>query len=251
MDLKIGDSGPEVKALQLSLAKLGYPLKGTGYFGTATDTAVTAFQKRAGIHVDGEVGGETNAAIGRALTSDLKSAPPTVVAEIARPLWFEAGLQLIGTKEVPGPRDNPVIIDWAHDLGGDIAKEYTHDSIPWCALFQNHCLAKAGKKGTGSLLALDFAGHWPCVRLAGMAVGAFAPMLRSGGGHIMQIAGRDQRGNVMGLGGNQSDAVNIEPFAISRLNQGFWWPINEPLPKTGFATLPIVNSNGRVSRNEA
>lgn len=28
---------------------------------------------------------------------------------------------------------------------------YTHDSIPWCALFANHCLTKVGLKGTGTL----------------------------------------------------------------------------------------------------
>jgi hypothetical protein len=76
-------------------------------------------------------------------------------------------------------------------------------------------------------------------------------MLRNGGGHIIQIAGRDQHGHIMGLGGNQSDRVSIEPFPISRLNKGFWWPAGEPLPRTGFANLPVVNSDGRVSGNEA
>lgn len=248
---KMGANGPAVKHFQQALATIGYPLHGTGYFGTSTDTAVSAFQKRAGLAADGVIGIKTAAALDAALGSNLKATPPAVAAEIARPLWFEAGLKLIGTKEGPGAKDNPQIIEWAKDLGGDIGKEYTHDSIPWCALFANHCLAQAGLKGTGTLWALDFAGKWPSVRLAGMAVGAFAPMVRSGGGHIIQIAGRDQHGRVMGLGGNQSDAVNIEPFPISRLNQGFWWPAGQPLPKTGFGVLPVVNSNGRISSNEA
>lgn len=249
--VKMGASGPLVEAVQKALAQLGYPLKGTGYFGSATDTAVSAFQKRAGLNPDGEVGEKTAAAIDRAVGSNLASVAPTTKSEIARPLWFEAGVQMIGTKEVQGARDNPAIIQWAKDEGGDISKNYTHDSIPWCALFANHCLTKAGLKGTETLWALDFAGKWPSVRLAGVAVGAFAPMLRSGGGHIIQIAGKDQRGNIMGLGGNQSDQVSIVPFAISRLNKGFWWPAGQPLPKTGFANLPVVNSNGKVSSNEA
>lgn len=248
---RLGNAGPVVKEIQLALGRLGYPLTGTGYFGVATDTAVTAFQKRAGLAVDGVVGADTAAALDRALGSNLAAVPPAVKVEIGRPLWFEAGLQLLGTKEVQGPGDSRVVIDWAKDEGWNIAKEYTHDSIPWCALFAGHCLTKAGLKGTGTLWALDFAGKWPSVRLPGMAVGAFAPMVRNGGGHIIMIAGRDQHGNVMGLGGNQGDAVSIVPFAISRLNQGFWWPAGQPLPKTGFAGLPIVNSNGRVSSNEA
>lgn len=249
--LRLGDSGAVVKGMQQSLAKLGYPLRGTGYFGTATDTALMAFQKRAGLKIDGEYGPLSAGALDVALKSNKATVPPAVTAEIKRPLWFEAGLQLLGTKEKPGSADNKTILNWAKDEGGDIAKEYTHDAIPWCALFANHCLTKAGLKGTETLWALDFAGKWPSVRLPGAAVGAFAPMVRNGGGHIIQVAGRDQHGNIMGLGGNQSDQVSIVPFALSRLNKGFWWPAGQPMPVTGFANLPIVNSNGRVSSNEA
>lgn len=249
--MSMGASGPAIKQLQLALAQLGYPLTGTGYFGTATDTAVEAFQKLAGLTADGVVGALTAAAIDNAIASNRAAVHPAAAAEIARPLWFQAGLKLVGLHEGVGAKDNAAIIDWAKDLGGDIGKEYTHDSIPWCALFANHCLAQAGLKGTGTLWALDFAGKWPSVRLSGIAVGAFAPMVRSGGGHIIQIAGRDQRGNVMGLGGNQSDQVSVEAFPISRLNKGFWWPASQPLPKTGFATLPVVSSNGTVSTKES
>lgn len=171
---------------------------------------------------------------------------------MTNPAWLDIGLKLIGTKEVPGSKDNQVIIDWAKAEGGDIAKEYTHDSIPWCALFANHLLTAAGLPGTETLWALDFAGRWPAVKLSGPAVGAFAPMVRNGGGHIMIIVGKDQNGNVMGLGGNQSDAVNIKPFARARLNKGFWWPKNVPLPeKIGFDALPLVNSDGKVSTKES
>lgn len=70
----------------------------------------------------------------------------------------------------------------------------------------------------------------------------------------MMVVGKDQHGNIMGLGGNQSDAVNIEPFAVSRLNQGFWWPNSVAAPaanQIGISRLPIVQSNGKVSTNEA
>lgn len=259
--LTLGDAGPAVRSVQLALAAIGYQLTGTGYFGNSTDAAVTGFQMAAGITPDGDVGPETAAALDAATgahpgnISDATHPPTkikTVVAQVGRPLWLEAGLRLIGTKEAPGAKDNPNIIDWAKQEGGDISKEYDHDSVPWCALFADHCLRLADIKGPGTLWALDFAGKWPSVKLNGPAVGAFAPMLRSGGGHITIVVGRDQRGNVMGLGGNQSDAVNIEPFAVSRLNKGFWWPKSIALPaKTGINNLPIVLSNGQVSHNEA
>jgi uncharacterized protein (TIGR02594 family) len=247
---RLNSSGEAVKQIQLALKSLGYPLNGTGYFGNATDTAVEDFQKRAGCTVDGVVGYDTAVAIDKALAGNL-AAPPAPVAEVERPLWLQAGLKYIGTKEAPGGADNRIIIDWAREEGGAIAKTYTHDVIPWCALFANMCLTKAGLKGTESLWALDFAGQWPSVKLIGPAVGAFAPMVRDGGGHIGIVVGRDQHGNIMLLGGNQSDAVNIRPFARARLNKGFWWPASAPLPaQIGFSSLPVVQSDGKISRNE-
>lgn len=251
--LRMGASGDVVRQVQLALKAAGYSLTGTAWFGPATDTAVEAFQMRAGLVKDGEVGAKT----GRALDLVLAGSAPPVQAppqEIGRPLWLEAGIKLIGTHEGVGSKDNAAIIDWAKEEGGDIAKEFNHDSIPWCALFANHILTKVGLKGTETLWALDFAGNWPSVKLTGPAVGAFAPMKRTGGGHIMCVVGKDQLGNIMGLGGNQSDQVSIVPFATSRLNQGFWWPksvATPPASQIGISHLPIVQSNGKVSTSEA
>lgn len=257
--IKLGDSGTEVRRLQLQLASIGYKLKGTGYFGPATDVAVEAFQKRAGLKVDGVVGPKTVAALASWENSPAKNIAPII--EVERPLWLQAGLALVGVRETAGARDNQTIIDWAKEEGGAIARDYTHDSIPWCALFANHLLTKVGLKGPETLWALDFNAdrmekrigrRWPADKLPGPAVGAFAPMLRNGGGHIIVVVGRDQHGNVMGLGGNQSDQVSIIPFPRSRLNEGFWWPQEVRLPaQIGFDKLPIVRSDGRVSRNEA
>ncbi len=247
-----GDQGIVVRAIQQALAGLGYALTGTGFFGGATDAAVTAFQRRAGVTADGIVGAMTAKAIDHASVVAPQKETPAVALEIARPLWLTYGLTQIGTKETPGAGDNRTIIDWAKDEGGSIARDYTHDSIPWCALFANHILTKCGIKGTETLWALDFAGKWPAVKLNGPAVGAFAPMLRDGGGHIICIVGRDQNGNIMGLGGNQHDAVNIAAFPPSRLNKGFWWPVSIPTPfATGITSLPIVKSDGKVSTKES
>ena len=244
--LKMGMSGDLVKLAQLELAKRGYALKGTGYFGPATDVAIETVQKRAKLLVDGELGPATAKAI-----DALPLAAANASVEISRPLWLEAGIKLIGTKETLGSKNNLKIIDWAKEEGGGIEKAYTHDSIPWCALFANHILTKVGLKGTETLWALDFAGKWPANKLAGPAVGAFAPMLRNGGGHIVVVVGKDQYGNIMGLGGNQSDQVSIIPFPVSRLNKGFWWPKDVLMPwSIGLNLLPLVKSNGQLSDKE-
>lgn len=55
--LKAGTDGPEVKSLQSDLAFLGYFNESvTGYFGTATDEAVRAFQRDHVLSVDGIAG---------------------------------------------------------------------------------------------------------------------------------------------------------------------------------------------------
>jgi uncharacterized protein (TIGR02594 family) len=253
--LQIGDEGDLVRAFQLALAKLGYDLKGTGTFGGATDTAVTHFQQAHGLEIDGELGPETAAAIDAAIARLADPSAPEIrvphvpAVEAGQPIWLLEGLKWLNTEEEPGAASNPDILRWAREEGGSIAKTYKDDSIPWCALYANMVLTKVGLQGTETLWALDWS-NWG-TKLAGPAVGAFAPMKRNGGGHIAIVAGRDQHGNLMCLGGNQSDAVNIKPFPADR-PLSFRWPKEAPPPaRTGFATLPVVRSDGCVSRREA
>jgi len=51
----------------------------------------------------------------------------------------------------------------------------------------------------------------------------------------------------MVLGGNQGNAVNIKPFAVSRV-LGYRWPRDKIVPTE---PLPIITSSGRLSSNEA
>lgn len=255
--LQIGAQSDTVRAVQLALARLGYALKGTGYFGGATDTAVTHFQSTHGLEVDGVVGPETAKAIddevfGRG--EENRTQASTVQEPIGkpgedRPLWLIEALRWLDEKEARGDVDNPHILEWAREEGGSIAQEFRHDAIPWCALFANMVLTKTGFRGTETLWALDFA-NWG-QKVSGPAVGAFVPMSRPGGGHIAIVVGRDQHGNLMCVGGNQDDAVNIKPFPRNR-PVGYRWPNGLSLPvKVGFENLPVVKSNGIVSRREA
>ncbi len=64
-DLRTGDSGAQVSALQEQLSALGYWIDGVdGEFGMHTEHAVLALQKAAGIDRDGIVGPDTRAALG-------------------------------------------------------------------------------------------------------------------------------------------------------------------------------------------
>ena len=62
--LKLGSSGPDVKALQQQLKDLGFDPNGTdGNFGPGTKKAVLAFQQSKGLQTDGVVGPGTQAAL--------------------------------------------------------------------------------------------------------------------------------------------------------------------------------------------
>jgi lipoprotein-anchoring transpeptidase ErfK/SrfK len=75
-----GDSGPLVVDLQQRLSALGYWV-GTpnGYFGDATEQAVYAVQKAAGINPDGTVGPKTVAALEEGVLPHPRSTHGTVV----------------------------------------------------------------------------------------------------------------------------------------------------------------------------
>jgi len=57
--LKVGANGPQVEKLQKRLVELNYLRKATGYYGSDTEAAVRAFQKRNGLTVDGKAGSRT------------------------------------------------------------------------------------------------------------------------------------------------------------------------------------------------
>jgi len=205
--------------------------------------------------VDGEVGAATASTIDKVLGwappsehrhGEHAGVPP---GTDTRPLWLLEGLNWVSLAEVSGPADNPEILKWAEAEGGGIAKQYKHDNIPWCALFANMVLTKVGIKGTETLWALDW-NSWG-QKLAGPAVGAFAPMKRQGGGHIAIVVGRDTAGNLLCLGGNQQDAVNITPVPPDR-PLSFRWPAEVPLPlDVGRDLLPLMSSEAVASRKES
>ena len=99
--MKRGDKGPRVETMQRILVRLGFLTEsafatGPGVFGPKTEAAVTAFQRSAGLRVDGVVGKDTESALvaamkakagtrsGTKLTDD-DDAPSTPRA--SRPAW--------------------------------------------------------------------------------------------------------------------------------------------------------------------
>lgn len=162
------------------------------------------------------------------------------------PQWLDIARTYIGLREIKGGKHNPRILQWWEDIG---ASWYRDDETPWCGAYVGGVLVEAGfappARGEGARAKawLDYG-----KKLDRPAVGCLVIFDRAGGGHVGFVVGRDQHGNLMVLGGNQSDGVNIKPFARNRV-VGYRWP--SVWPAEHRFNLPLLTSDGRVSTNEA
>ncbi len=157
--------------------------------------------------------------------------------------WIASARQYIGVREVPGPKNSAVIAGWLSRLKA----WWSDDATPWCGTFAATCLTDAGLTPPKDWYRATAWLTLP-VSLSRPAYGCIVVFTRQGGGHVGFVVGVDRAGNLMVLGGNQGDAVNIKPFARDRV-AGFRWPSR--LPDPGRYNLPVLDSDGKLSENEA
>ncbi len=200
--------------------------------------------------VDGWIGRRTRAAIS-ALRRDFRRAFGTDTDDL--PEWLQHAYEFLGLKEIKGKQHNKVIVGWWERL----KLPFRDDETPWCAGFMNRMVQKAGlpipKKNRAAALGWRWNGHG--TQLDGPVLGAVFSCIRPGkrgSGHTGFVAGRDKRGRVMILGGNQGDMVSINPYSPTDRKAQYHWPSGSTPPrKTGLHTLPVINSGGRKLQNEA
>lgn len=166
---------------------------------------------------------------------------------MTEPAWLVRARRYVGLREVPGKQHNPTILGWWKALG----LAFRDDETPWCGSYVGGVLAEVGitatKNPAGARNWLNFG--MPLPRAAVGAVVVFWRGTKSGwSGHVGFVVGRDAKGNLMVLGGNQGDMVSIKPFGTDRV-LGYRWPANAKLPDS--YELPLLKSDGRVSTNEA
>ena len=129
---------------------------------------------------------------------------------------FVIAQSYIGLSEGPGPADNPAIMEMYASVGHDWVE---HDSVAWCAAFVGHCLERAGIRSTRKLTARSYLNWGIPVEIADAQQGDIGVIPRgrsSWQGHVFFID-RIEGAWVWGLGGNQSDAVNIKRYPVSKL----------------------------------
>lgn len=160
------------------------------------------------------------------------------------PSWLAYGLTMQGLREIKGPKHNTTISGWLKKLKA----WWNDDETPWCGTFVAACMTAVGisipKYWMRAKAWLDWG-----VPIGMPVVGAVVVFDRAGGGHVGIVVGRDQKGNLMVLGGNQGDMVKISPFPLSR-NPRYRIPKGYAVPLEHY-TLPLVTSDGKLSTNEA
>jgi len=203
-----------VKRIQQALLEKGF-LPGVidGIWGRNTIAAVKAFQASVGLAADGIVGPQTSKKLFGG--EERRDGGPVLP-------WIAEAEHLLGTKEIGGDANNPLIMRWADDL--DL--HYTGDDVPWCGLFVGHCIASTlpAEVLPGNVLG---ARQWsvfgsPTAPRRG-AVMVFWRVSRSSGlGHVGFYTGESERAYRI-LAGNQSNQVSTafidkDHFLVAR------WP---------------------------
>ena len=172
--------------------------------------------------------------------------------------WIAFARTLIGTAEIVGAKENPKIAEmWQtafEKLGrADEAKKavWRTENTPWCGAFVAYVLASCElEKHIPAAFPMARSYEKAGTKLDKPAYGCLVTFTRNGGGHVGFVVGKDSRGNLMVLGGNQGDAVNIKPFAVSRVT-AYRWVGTMSVPAAFRYDLPLLQSDGKVSVNEA
>ncbi len=138
------------------------------------------------------------------------------------PRWLMEASKHIGLTEIKGAKHNPEIVQFWRDIKRGGIKD---DETPWCAAFVGAMLERVGIRSSRFESAKSYL-TWG-EALDTPAYGCIAVFTRVGGGHVGFVVGRRANGDLLILGGNQGDAVNIRAFPTSRVS-GYRWPTGEP-----------------------
>jgi uncharacterized protein (TIGR02594 family) len=141
------------------------------------------------------------------------------------PTWLAEARAHVGLREIPGAPTAPTIAAWLQRLGA----WWRDDETPWCGVAVAAWMQGAG---IGPLpkfwMRAKAWAEWG-QRLSYPAHGCVVVFERLGGGHVGLVVGEDSAGNLLVLGGNQGDAVNVRAFPRGRV-LAYRWPPGRDMP---------------------
>lgn len=152
------------------------------------------------------------------------------------PAWMQTALGELGVHEVAGADSNKRIIEYHMTT----SLKATSDEVPWCSAFTNWVLSQHGIVGTNSAAAISWEKWGGAIepRLGCIVVMRRYDMSNPLARHVGFLwwdAGKE----MVILGGNQGDAVSLQPFNINRV-VAYRWPA---VYKNG---LPVSESGKRI-----
>lgn len=152
------------------------------------------------------------------------------------PTWLTEARKHIGETEIKGAKHNPLITLWWKLIKRGGIKD---DETPWCAAFVGAMLESAGITSSRFESAKSYL-TWGSV-IPAPILGCIVVFTRNGGGHVGFVVGADGKGNLLVLGGNQSDQVNIRTFPRDRV-AGYRWPAAFPMIASSLPVSSAENS---------
>jgi uncharacterized protein (TIGR02594 family) len=166
--------------------------------------------------------------------------------------WLSLARDMIGVKEISGDKHEPKILA----MWRDSHLSFSNDEVAWCAALVGACLERCYVNSTRKANARSYM-HWGNDVLANGALqiplGSIVVYSRPPNdweGHVGFAVGRTESGDIMTLGGNQGNAVNIKPFRYNRLIAARW-PAEFAGDLRMLHHIPLMQSTGAISTNEA
>jgi uncharacterized protein (TIGR02594 family) len=134
------------------------------------------------------------------------------------PTPYDLARRHLGEKEIPGKKDNPLIVRWLRLLENWIQD----DETAWCSAFVDAMAREAGYERSGELDARSWLQIGEEIAPAHARKGDVVIFWRvsksSWQGHVGFVVSRDaERKSVLVLGGNQNNAVTIQPYPETQL----------------------------------
>lgn len=140
--------------------------------------------------------------------------------------WVKKARGCIGLREIKGTHHNPTIINWLDEMGqfsNEARAWWRDDETPWCGLFAGWIMGKSGRYVVKEWYRAKAWASSLMTKLDMPAYGSIAVLSRQGGGHVGFVVGINARGQIMLIGGNQGDMVQISAFDASHID-GYYWP---------------------------
>lgn len=216
---KMGDSGDDVLTLKAALIVHGSAFTFTNdYFGPSTLHQVRLFQKANNLPGSGRIGEKTLALLDLEYAQDPEIDISYSPSDILNKRLLIRAASQIGIKEGAGSKENPQVQEYLA-FGTKSNTQHFPDSVAWCSGFQCWTHEKEGDESTDNLMARSWE-KWGVDSksdpLPGDTVTQYRGDKAAGLGHVYMFL-KKVGNTIYGLGGNQSDMVNVAQFGTSHL----------------------------------